>query len=348
MLITEIAHKARVSPATVSRAINQPQLVAADSLARIRAVMQQHNYVPAPLNRRRGPKAHLPEQRRIGVWFVGAKANNPSLNWFQDQLLQVQSTDPRYRVDLRVLFSNTPGELPRTIASEQLDGVIVQGMEPSAECLAQLRVTPNVWFMTRRSPAYPGDYVEPDNEENGRLAAEYLKERGHKSVALISTDPDYSAIVQRIAAFVARAGELGLTVHSMLGKANPGGTSYLEIAPLHGESGTLARGLMDCTPKATGLYLPVDHFCGSFFRALREAGKKPGRDFEAILGNYNPVIYHNLDHSPAAIDINLPMLVRKVVDHLLWRIENPEVRGRIGITVSPRLLTPEAAHGLAK
>ena len=32
--------------------------------------MQQHNYVPAPLSRRRGPKAHLPEQRRIGVWFV--------------------------------------------------------------------------------------------------------------------------------------------------------------------------------------------------------------------------------------------------------------------------------------
>jgi DNA-binding LacI/PurR family transcriptional regulator len=53
MLITEIALKARVSPATVSRAINQPQLVAAESLARIRAVMEQHNYVPAPLNRRR-------------------------------------------------------------------------------------------------------------------------------------------------------------------------------------------------------------------------------------------------------------------------------------------------------
>jgi LacI family transcriptional regulator len=348
MLITEIAHKARVSPATVSRAINQPQLVAADSLARIRAVMQQHNYVPAPLNRRRGPKAHLPEQRRIGVWFVGAKANNPSLNWFQDQLLQVQSTDPRYRVDLRVLFSNAPGELPRTIASEQLDGVIVQGMEPSAECLAQLRTTPNVWFMTRRSPAYPGDYVEPDNEENGRLAAEYLKERGHKSVAVLSTDPDYSAIVQRTAAFLARATELGLAVHPILGKSNPGGTSYLEIAPLHGESGGLARRLLECTPKVTGLYLPVDHFCGSFFRALREAGKKPGRDFDAVLGNFNPVIYHNLDHSPAAIDINLPMLVRKVVDHLLWRIENPDVSGRIGITVSPRLVHPEAHNGATK
>ena len=247
MLLSEIAHKARVSPATVSRAINQPELVAPDSLARIRAVMQQHNYVPAPLNRRRGPKARLPEQRRIGVWFVGAKANNPSLNWFQDQLLQVQSTDPRYRVDLRVLFSNNPDELPRNLANEELDGVIIQGMEPSAECLAKLRELPHVWFMTRRSQSYPGDYVEPNNQENGWMAADYLKARGHKAVAVISTDPDYSAIVSRKRAFVERAEELGLVVHTILGRSNPG-VSYLEIAPLHGESDTLVRRLLGEEP----------------------------------------------------------------------------------------------------
>lgn len=342
MLLREIANKARVSPATVSRAINQPQLVAPDSLARIRAVMQQNNYEPAPLNRRRGPKTRLPEQRRIGVWFVGARANNPSLNWFQDQLLQVQSTDPHYRVDLRVLFSNTPNDLPRNLAAEQLDGVIVQGMEPSAACLRELRELPHVWFMTRRSASYPGDYVEPNNIENGRMAADYLKERGHKAVAVISTDPDYSAIVSRNHAFVERARELGLAVNTILGRSNPG-VSYLEIAPLHGESDELVRHLLESTPKATGLYIPVDHFCGAFFRALREAGKKPGQDFEAILGNYNPVIYHNLDHSPAAIDINLPTLVRKVIDHLLWRIENPGVTGRVGVQVSPRLLTSKSA-----
>jgi DNA-binding LacI/PurR family transcriptional regulator len=347
MLLTEIAQKARVSPATVSRAINQPHLVATDSLARIRAVMKQHNYMPAPLNRRRGPKARLPEQRRIGVWFVGAKANNPSLNWFQDQLIQVQSTDPRYRVDLRVLFSNNPDELPHNLAAEHLDGVIIQGMEPSAECLAKLRELPNVWFMTRRSESYPGDYVEPNNAENGRMAAEYLKERGHKAVAVIAADPDYSAIVSRNRAFVERAGELGLAVHTILGQSNPG-VSYLEISPMHGESGDLVRRLLECTPKATGLYIPADHFSGAFFRALREAGKKPGRDIETILGNYNPVIYHNLDHSPAAIDINLPMLVRKVIDHLLWRIDNTDVNGRVGITVSPRLLIPNAVNGQGK
>jgi len=346
MLITEIAREARVSPATVSRAINQPQLVASESLARIRAVMQQHNYVPSPLSRRLGAKARRPEQRRIGVWFVGARTNNPALNWFQDQLLQVQSSDPRYRVDLRVLFSSTPSELPTNLASEVLDGVIIQGMEPSADCLAKLREVPHVWFMTRRSESYPGDYVEPNNEENGRMAADYLKERGHKSVAVISTDPDYSAIVHRNRAFVQRARELGLDVHTILGRSNPG-VSYLEIAPVHGESGELARRLLACTPAVTGLYIPVDHFCGAFFRALREAGKKPGRDIETILGNFNPVIYHNLDHSPAAIDINLPMLVRKVVDHLLWRIENPDATGRIGVHISPRLIRPKTAAAAA-
>ncbi len=340
MLITEIARNARVSPATVSRAINQPQLVAAESLARIRAVMQQHNYVPAPLNRRRGPKARLAEQRRIGVWFVGAKANNPSLNWFQDQLLQVQSTDPRYRVDLRVLFSSTPDELPAALGNERLDGLIIQGMEPAASCFSKLREMPYVWFMTRRSSRFPGDYVEPNNAENGEMAAEYLKQNGHKSVAVISTDPDYSAIVRRTEAFVEHAKRLGLTVSTILGRANPG-VSYLEISPLNSDNGALVKRVLETIPKATGLYLPVDHFCGSFFRALREAGKKPGRDFETVLGNYNPVIYHNLDHSPAVIDINLGTLVRKVIDHLLWRIGNPGVAGRIGVSVSPRLLTPE-------
>ncbi len=346
MLITEIARKARVSPATVSRAINQPQLVAPESLARIRAVMKEHNYVPAPLNNRRGPKVSQPEQRRIGVWFVGAKANNPNLNWFQDQLLQVQSSDPRYRVDLRVLFSATPDELPDQVTRERLDGIILQGMEPSAACLARLREIPTVWFMTRRSRSYPGDYVEPDNAENGRLAAEYLRDRGHRSVAVISPDPDYSAIVQRSDAFLAHGARIGLEVHSVLGQVRPGGTSYLEIAPQHGESAGLARRLLAATPKVTGLYLPADHFAGSFFRALRELDRVPGRDFEAVLGNFNPVIYHNLDHSPAAIDINLPLLVRKLIDHLFWRVANRDVTGRIGISVSPRLLLPEAASRL--
>jgi LacI family transcriptional regulator len=336
MLISEIARKAKVSPATVSRAINQPHIVAADSLARIRAVMEQHNYVPAPAARRRGPKARQAQVRRVGVWFVGARANNPSLNWFQDQMVQVQSENSRYRVDLSLLFTTTPDDLPRGFSDEKLDGVIIQGMEPSRAVLARLGDLPHVWFMTRRSTDYPGDYVEPNNVENGRLAAEYLHEKGHRTVAVLTTEPDYSASVRRIAAFQERAKELGLKVSTILGRATPG-ISYLEIAPMNEEVEALVKRLRAQKPHPTGVYLPVDHFAGAFFRALRRVAPTHGGEVETILGNYNPIIYHNLEQHPAVIDINLATLVRKVVDHLVWRIENPGSVGRIGVAVSPTL-----------
>ena len=235
-----------------------------------------------------------------------------------------------------MLFTDTPDDLPRALAERQVDGVIIQGMEPSPACLNKLGDLPNVWFMTRRSQTYAGDFVEPDNDANGRMAANYLHQHGHKSLAVIAADTGYSAVGWRVKAFIEQAKELGLTVHSILGKTKP--VNFLEIVPVHEESDALAKRFCQIGPRPTGIYVPVDHFCGSLFRSLRLAGLKSERDFEAILGNYNPVIYHNLDHLPPALDINLPTLVRKVVDHLVWRIDNPKSVGRVGITVAPSLV----------
>ncbi len=336
MLLAEIAKQACVSPSTVSRAINQPDIVAPESLARIRAVMKKHDYTPAPLNRRRGPKTRKPTALTLGVWFVGAKADNPSLNWFQERMADIRDGGTMSRVDLKMIFSNSPAELPRALIEEKLDGVIIQGMEPAPAVMTKLRHIPCVWFMTRRSDDFPGDYVEPNNEENGRMAADYLAAKGHTSVAVLTTDPSYSANVRRVRAFMDRAKELGLKAHSILGENTPG-VSYLEIAPLNSETEQLVKRLTTQKPRPTGLYIPVDHFAGAFFRALRTAGLQPRKDFDVILGNFNPMIYNNLEHHPAAIDINLSTLVRKVIDQLVWRIENNETPGRIGIAISPTL-----------
>lgn len=336
MLISDIAKQASVSPSTVSRAINQPEIVAPESLARIRAVMKKHDYTPAPLNRRRGPKTRKPTTLRLGVWFVGAKAGNPSLNWFQERITDLQERNPRNHVELQMLYSNSASELPRALSTEKLDGLIIQGQEPSHEVLAKLNHLPCIWFMTRRSENYPGDYIEPNNEENGRMAADYLAKQGHKTVAVLTTDPNYSANVRRVNAFMNRAQELGLKAHTILGEDQPG-ISYLEIAPLNSETEHLVRRLMNQKPRPSGLYIPVDHFAGAFFRALRNAGLQRRKDFEVILGNFNPLIYNNLEHHPASIDINMSTLIHKVIDHLIWRVENPTSPGRIGISISPSL-----------
>ena len=339
MLLSDIAKQAFVSSSTVSRAINQPNIVAPDSLARIRAVMESHSYVPSPVSQRRGPKSRQPRLRRLGVWFVGAKADNPSLNWFQERIADAQTENPRLQIEVHMLFSNSPEELPRALAEKRLDGVIIQGMEPPSAVLKSLKGLPCIWFMTRRTNLFPGDYVEPNNEENGQMAANYLADRGHRTVAVITTEPGYSANSQRIQAFADQTIRRGLTCHRILGE-NSSKVSYLEIAPFNQEIARLVQRLGEQSPRPTGLYLPSDHFAGALFRTLRLNGFHFSADFEVILGNHNPVIYNNLEFNPACIDINLSTLVRKVIDHLVWRIENPDSPGRLALSVSPTLRRP--------
>ncbi|WP_221031558.1 LacI family DNA-binding transcriptional regulator [Actomonas aquatica] len=344
MLLAEIAKAAKVSPSTVSRAINQPEIVAPESLERIRAVMQAHDYQPPPINRRRGPKSRKPSTLRLAVWFVGAKEGNPALGWFQEKMSLLQDQSPINRVDLNMVFSSSPADLPRQLVQDKFDGVIIQGMEPAAEVMEALQDTPTVWFMTRRSASFPGDYVEPNNEENGQLAANHLASQGHRHVAVLSIDPAYSAVSRRTRAFELRARELGLTTHRILGRQDASRVSYLEIDPLNTESTQLVDALTALSPRPTGLYAPVDHFAGSLLRALRLAGLQPERDYELILGNYNPIIYNNLEHHPAVIDINLAVLIRKVIAQLVWRIENRDCPGRISVSVSP-VLRPALLSG---
>jgi DNA-binding LacI/PurR family transcriptional regulator len=338
MRLAEIAQEANVSPATVSRVINSPELVSDERRKQVQDVLKRFNYQPAPKERRRGPKRSVRTSRRIGVWFVGAK-KSPSLNWFQDQIGQIRSAHDHNQIDLRVLFSETAAEVPVAVQKGELDGVIIQGMEPSATCLQAIGDLPYVWFMTRRTLAFPGDYVEPNNWENGRMAADYLESRGHATAAIIATDPDYSAMHQRIQAFLQRAGELGMravAIHRPIGS----GPGYLNPSPLPEELDELFSRFAGLEARPSGVYLPSDHFCGSFFRSMRHRGLEPAKDFEVVLGNFTDVVYQNLDPLPAAIDVNLSTLVSTVLRHLLWRIDNRGAPGRVGISISPTLVLP--------
>ena len=297
--------------------------------------MKALDYSPAPLSNRRGPKSRQIAAKSIGVWFVGAQ-QTPSPNWFQDQVIQMRPSMTRSRVNVSMYYSETNATIPSPIRQREVDGVIIQGMEPAANCWSVLREMPNVWFMTRRSTDYPGDYVEPDNQANGSMAADYLTSRGHTRLAVINTDPDYSAISIRTDSFLNSCRVRRVAASPINGtlKDHP---AFLDAHPREGEVNALVKRWASMNPRPTGVYLPADHFCGSFLRAARHFDLKPERDFDLILGNRSPMIYPNLSFQPTAIDINLPTLVKMVVDHLLWRIDNFNSPGRVGLSVTPTL-----------
>lgn len=304
--------------------------------------MQALDYIPAPLSNRRGPKSRRMAAKSIGVWLVGAQ-QTPSMNWFQDQVIQMRPSMARCQVNISMFYSETNHDIPKPIREREVDGIIIQGMEPAQQCWSLLSQIPSVWLMTRRSNDYPGDYVEPDNEVNGQMAADYLAGQGHKHLAVINTDPEYCAIAARTESFVTRARRhrLKIDVINAHPKDKP---AFLDDHPRDTEVNRLVRQWAAMDPRPTGVYLPADHFCGSFLRAAQRHHLLPERDFDLILGNKSPMIFPNLSHQPAAVDINLPTLVKKVIDHLIWRIENFDLPGRVGIQVSPSL---HAAPGAA-
>ncbi len=342
MSLLEVAKAAGVSPSTVSRAINRPESLTTEKLVAVREAITAMNYTPPPPERRRGPKMGSSNGSRkfpimrVGLWCVGA-AENQAQNYYSSQLELLHFAMAESKMELKLVFS-PPDEVPSELSEGSVEGLILQGLQPDAEVLDQMAEFPHVWLMTRRDESWPGDYIEPDNYANGRLAADWLAGQGARRWVFLSTEPGYPAFAQRGEAFLRRAGELGIPVEVVGGNSTEG-ENHLASTPGDIEAEILAERFLDLRPEADGVYLPSDGVCGPFFRALRQQGGDPS-GFKTILGHHNPQVYDSLDPQPAAIDINLRAIIRHTISQLADRIKNPKRMLPVGVRVAPFLRIP--------
>ncbi len=343
-MASQLAESLGVSRSTISRALNRPESVSPETLA---AVHSAARGLGIDLRNRsaRGRPAKLSQRAhsaQLGVWFVGS-GEKDAYRFLGDQIAFLKAASDSSGASFRLLFSSTPDEIPAEVRRREFDALILQGVQPSASVLDTIAGLPSVWVMTRKSVDYPGDFVEPDNEANGRMAADYLvRQRGHGDVAYISVEPEYPAFARREAAFTARVRENGGTVASVTAVSHV--ESIHMLPPPSEEVGAqLTAQLIACIPAPTAVYMPDAGAMGVICRALRREGQDPAR-FDWILGNYNPFIHAQLDPIPAAIDINLRTIVATAVQTVLWRLKNPGLPGRIGIQISPALRPIAAAH----
>lgn len=340
MNVAEVAKAARVSLATVSRVINNPASVSPEKVALVREAMAGLKYVPPSPGVRRGPKLG-PRLRkrsaaRIGFWCIGTPEEKVRM-LFSSQLEALHLALADLGMEVKLLFSS-PDEVPPELLDGTLAGFLVQGLEPSDASRRKIAKIPRVWLMTRRSEDYAGDYVEPDNIVNGRLAADWLAAQKAQRWVYLTTEPDYPAYAQRGAAFRMRALELGFQIESITG-AGVTGTHQSGASLRDSDMVELVKRFRALSPAADGVYIPGDSPCGPFFRELRRQGGDPAA-LRTVIGHYNPQVYESLDPQPVAIDINLRAIVDHAVRQLVDRIVNP---GRqplpVGLRVAPFLRT---------
>lgn len=178
--LIDVARDAGVSPATVSRAITQPELLSGETLARVRLSAQRLGYSPDAAARA------LASGRSMTIGAVMPTLDN-GIFARALQAMQMTLTAEGYQLLVASHDYNDRAETEavRTLLSRGVDGLMLVGAERATDTLALLHMArvPVVLTWCGR-PDTPS--VTIDNERAGALAAEHLVSLGHRRIGMIS------------------------------------------------------------------------------------------------------------------------------------------------------------------
>lgn len=178
--LIDVAKDAGVSPATVSRAISQPLLLASETLARVRASAQKLGYRPDAAARA------LASGRSQTIGAVMPTLDNAI---FSRALQAMQTVLATEGYQLLVASHNysaaAEADAIRTLLASGVDGLVLVGAEraPEADAAIADGGVPVV-LAWRARPGFAA--VTVDNERAGRLAARHLVQLGHRSIGVVT------------------------------------------------------------------------------------------------------------------------------------------------------------------
>lgn len=338
--IVDVAKHAGLSPSTVARVANGSPLVAESTVQRVRSAMQELGYEPAPPALRRGPKTETNQglrTRSIAMLLVGMEEALVTRLTAPGPLARALS---EHGLNLIYVPMPDPTSLPPIVNRKQIDGVVIQGLEPIGKAAEILRKMPVVWMLTRRSESFWGDSVEPDNRAIGEMAAVHLLERNHKHLACVNIQPNYPAFRSRGQAFAAHAKSAGASVAIIqTGPVilDPG----LHFSPDQDVVDQHVDKLFSSKPRPTGYFVSTQ--LPYVYAAFGRLGVEPGKDIEIIVGDDVSKDFPWIRPRPAYIEVGLDTIAHRAVDQLIWRMKHPDEPGAVRLSVSPKLVAPVSA-----
>ena len=204
--IRDVAALAGVSPATVSRALNDAPEISPETRERVRAACRQLGYVPnAAAKGLAGRATHV-------IGLVVPDVSNP---YFTGIATAIEETaaENGYRVLLSNSLQEEAQELQaiENFLARQIDGVVIspQSRESQVRHRQMLEGVPCVYLGVnhdgRRS------YVMADNEAGAYRAASYLLDLGHRDLVCLGGRADSRTRALRETGFRRALEERGLT-----------------------------------------------------------------------------------------------------------------------------------------
>ncbi len=269
MDIQQVAKKANVSTATVSRVLNRSPLVRPATAAYVRKVIEQLDYVPNVSAR----YLRVGHTKLFGL--IVSDIKNP---FFPDLIDAFEAMAAKQGID--VIFSHTnydPSRLDhclRRMVDRNVDGIAVMTSEVDLAALDRVKRS-KVPLVLLNLAALKAKFsnVMVDYSGGFEEAIRHLKELGHRNIAFIAGPKDLDSARRRRMAFLAGLKKCGL-------KPRP---DWIVTGDLQLEGGyAAAQQLLKGKIRPTAVMATSDLMAIGALQAAREAGVRVPHDLSII------------------------------------------------------------------
>ena len=338
MSVTEVAARAGVSIATVSRVLNRSRPVNPEIAERVLLAVSELGYSPRRSRQRRRARAMQTQGSTIAIVGLGQTYRGwieaPMIGAFVGAITRAAQTQ-----QMAVVMTEMPdpNELSPVLRRRDIAGAIVHiaGTMNSSAARVLARTVPTVGIMGGQLAPVDMDYVGVDNNAVGYVAGRYLAEHGCKRVGFISTAVNWAFLRMRAHGFVAAAYESGghpelFVVSDPSRLAAVYGNSVVQCGELSSLLDAVAMA------KPDGLFISRDEETVEVYRGLYSRGITPGKDIKVISCDNDSVRLSVLHPRPPSISLEPNYMAQLAVRRLQWRIKHPEAPP-IRILVNPRL-----------
>jgi LacI family transcriptional regulator, galactose operon repressor len=270
--IFEVAELSGVSTTTISRVINTPAKVKAKTRQKVYAAIDKLGFVPKAEARARA----LRLKGRIGVItpFITSPSFVQRLRGIAKSLSKENFDLVIYTVDSNNRLQSYLTTLPLT---GNLDGLVIMSL-PVEDADVKRLIEHNLPTVLIEYPHPLVNCIEIDDVEGGRIAADYLLNKGHQRIAFLGdTDPPEYAIHPirlRLKGFRQALSKAGIQVPEQ----------FIRLAPYNLEQArNITEILMNLPNPPTAIFCATDYQAFGVLKATRQLGIKVPEQL-AIIG----------------------------------------------------------------
>ena len=214
--IIDVAREAAVSPMTVSRYFNQPDLLRPETRERVKTAVARLHYIPNQAAR------SLVQGRTNTIALIVTDITNP---FYTTVARGVEDKAQEHGYTL--ILGNTDETLSKerryldVLISQRVDGVILSpayGGEHNLEQLASRKIP--VVLIDRHIPGVEADFVSGDSYDGGCQLVRHLVEQGYQDIGFIGGQAGVSSLEERLDGYRTSMCNAGLAEKVWLGRYN--------------------------------------------------------------------------------------------------------------------------------